>query len=54
MSAHHRQRHLECDWCGHRRATVRSGVWLIRGYVWLFCLACRLELTGTIARLEDP
>jgi hypothetical protein len=44
----HRQRWLECDDCGQRRATVRTGVHVARGLVFLFCLVCRLRRTGVL------
>ncbi len=44
----HRQRWLECDDCGQRHASVRSGVHLARGLVFLFCLACRLKKAGSL------
>lgn len=44
----HRQRWLECDDCGLRRATTRSGVYLARGLLFLFCLRCRLQREGVL------
>lgn len=44
----HRQRWIECDECGERRATVRTGVHVARGMVFLFCLRCRLRLKGVL------
>lgn len=43
-----RLRWLECDGCGLRRATVRTGAHVVRGLVFLFCLACRLRREGVL------